>query len=119
MFFKGARAGILDGLLATAEETGAAGTELARGFRDTLILKFAVGVFDRDGGGPRTVPPRWPAGAGLAGFGCDCGATEGAFDGGGADLEEAYSSSRYRSPWTKNGRPYSSSQVSKIGRAHV
>ena len=98
MFFNGARAGILDGLLAAAEEIGAAETELARGFRDMLILKFAVGVFDRDGGGPRTVPPRWLAGTGLAGFGCGCGATEGVFDRGGPHLEEAYSSSRYRSP---------------------
>ena len=73
-------------------------TELASGLRDTLAPKLETGVFDRLGGGPRTVPARLPgadlgAVTGLVGM----AELEGVFARGGAALDaEAYSSSKYR-----------------------
>ena len=78
-----------------------------------------VGVFvvDRGGGGAlATLFARLAAGVGLAEAFLDAGGgPEGVFDlGGGALACEAAISSRYRSPCTRNGRPYSSSHCSKI-----
>jgi hypothetical protein len=93
MFFKGARAGIFEGLFA-AEAIDM--TELASGFR-TLALKLETGVFARlGGGGPRTVPARLGAAdrGRVAGF-VGIAAFEGVFARGGAAFDEvAYSSSR-------------------------
>jgi hypothetical protein len=86
---------------------------------DTLCPKFDTGVFDRLGGAlPRTVPARLgacedlPTVAGLVGMPL----LEGVFarGGGAAFCAAAYSSSRYRWPWTRKGRPYSSSQLSSV-----
>jgi hypothetical protein len=109
MFFRGARAGIFDGLLAPDADTEAPNEEapkeptdmeLASGFRETLAPKLDTGVLDRLGGGcPRTDPARLTV--------PDLGATdargmplfEGVFARGGAAFEAAaYSSSRYRLP---------------------
>jgi hypothetical protein len=93
MFFKGARAGILDGLFAPEAMDM---TELASGFR-TLAPKLDTGVFARlGGGGPRTVPARLGAAdlGRVAGF-VGIAALEGVFARGGAARDEvAYSSSR-------------------------
>lgn len=124
MLLKGALAGIFEGLLMlpappyaeteapklVLDADGGALVEAARGFR-------GVGVWDLGGGGPRNVPLR------LA----DCAVLEadlgwvvetgllGVLDRGGAAFTRAASSSsKYRSPWTKKGRPYSSSHSSRI-----
>jgi hypothetical protein len=102
MFFRGARAGIFEGLLepdADTEAPNEEATELASGFRETLAPKFDTGVLDRLGGGPRTDPARLTV--------PDLGAVdwrgillfEGVLARGGAAFEAAaYSSSRYRLP---------------------
>lgn len=86
-------------------------TEAAKG------LRALVGVCDL-GGGPRSVPLRLAGGAVLTDLGCVAGAwLLGVFDRGPAALAAAlWMSSRYRSPWTRNGRPYSSSQLSRMSR---
>ena len=108
MLPKGTRAGILEGVLPPAVDI-----ELARGLRVTV----PVGVFapERGGGCPLIVlPPCWLGGAGLMTLAAG-GGHEGVFDLGGADFAlDAASSSRYGSPCTRNGRPYSSSQLSKV-----
>jgi hypothetical protein len=118
MLLRGARAGILDGLFmpdADMEPPNPEETELANGLRDTLAPKFETGVLARLGGGPRTVAARLGADLGpVAGF-VGIPVFEGVFARGGTALEaEAYNSSRYRLPWTRNGRPYSSSQSSSV-----
>jgi hypothetical protein len=86
---------------------------------DTLAPKFDTGVFDRLGGAPpRIVPARLGATDDLpivAGF-VGIPLLEGVFarGGGAAFAADAYSSSRYRLPWTRKGRPYSSSQLSSV-----
>lgn len=115
---RGARAGIFDGLFARVElaMTEADMVELPKLLRDTLAPRLETGVFARLGGGPRMVPARLGgadlgAVAGLEGM----AEFEGVFARGGAALAaEAYSSSRYRSPWTRKGLPYSSSHDSRV-----
>lgn len=74
-------------------------TELAKLLRDTLAPKVDddTGVFDRLGGGPRSVPGRLPGAdfGAVTGLATGIAAFEGVFARGGAALEaEAYSSSR-------------------------
>lgn len=93
MFFNGARAGILDGLLLPAADDM---TELARGLRDMLAPKLDTGVFARLGGGPRIVPARLAAAdlGAVAGF-VGMPLFEGVFARGGAAFDAAsYNSSR-------------------------
>jgi len=124
--FSPAREGILEGLFCADADTEApkfGPTDCAKVLRDmlaaeTLWPKFDTGVFDRLGGAPRTVPARLgaaealPTVAGLVGIPL----LEGVFarGGGAAFCAAAYSSSRYRLPWTRKGRPYSSSQLSRV-----
>ena len=107
----GARAGIRDGETLPLLDVGAA-VDCERGFART-VWKPVVGVLDRswEGGGPLTVAAR------LAGADFVDGARDGidgVFERGGGCLDcMAAISSRYLSPKTKNGRPYSSSQASR------
>lgn len=129
MLLKGSRAGILDGLRtlppkleADTDEVKALPavddgpmTEEASGLRDDI----AVGVFDLCGGGaPLRVAFRLADGAFADLVDADGGGLLGVFDRGGAALggAAASSSSRYLSPCTRKGRPYSSSQLSRILR---
>lgn len=118
MVFRGARAGIFDGLFAAEEDmTEADMVELAKALRDALAPSVETGVFARLGGGPRMVPARL-GGADLGAVaGLELGMAEfdGVFARGGAAFDaEAYSSSRYRWPWTRKGLPYSSSYDSRV-----
>lgn len=80
-----------------------------------LMLPAPVGVFVAERGGiPRAVSlPRLFEAVCFAEFGCDFfGGPAGVLERGGAFEEAAVISSRYLSPKTKNGRPYSSSHLS-------
>ena len=121
MLRSGARAGIFDGLFAPTEDmTELDITELPSGFPRTLAPKFDVdtGVFALLGGCPPRIVPGRLVGADFgAVVGCFVGMPlfDGVFARGGAAFDvEAYSLSRYRSPCTRNGRPYSSSQLSNV-----
>lgn len=99
----GTRAGIFDGVLPPVVET-----ELPIGFR--LIVPAGVAVADREGGYVRmTLPVRDDDGAGPDFSGTFCvvdAGPEGVFDlGGKLFAAAAANSSRYRTPWTKKGRP--------------
>ena len=111
MLPRGTRAGILVGVLPLAVEDA---TELAMG----LYLNVPVGVLVPDRGGgceratlPVTLPARECAAETGALLGFDEGASpEGVFERGGKHFAvAAANSSMYRTPCTKNGRPYSSS----------
>ena len=109
----GTRAGILDGERAPVLMLEVV---LAGGFRRIMLV--GVLVPEREGGGPRrTLPPRWLGGAIdlVLLLNDDAGAMDGVFDrgGGAARLDVSAISSRYLSPRTQNGRPYSSSQSSR------
>lgn len=106
----------MDVLLLAADEGPM--TEEDKGLR----FNVAAGVFGLAGGGPRRVPARLADGAVLtdAVFAAG-GGLQGVFARGGAAREagigaDAANSSRYLCPWTRNGRPYSSSQFSRIFR---
>lgn len=96
MFFRGARAGIFEGLFATDDMMNADMVELAKALRDTLAPSVDTGVFARLGGGPLNVPARL-GGADLGAVAGLVGIAEfdGVFARGGAAFgAEAYSSSR-------------------------
>lgn len=104
---RGARAGILDGDLVVAVLCATDGRATLRG---KVLLLIADGVFERGGRPPWIEPVLLVietdcdflcAGAGFAGI-------DGVLLLGGGAFAEAFSSSSiYRTPWTRNGRPYS------------
>lgn len=106
----GARAGMRDGLVFLTVETAAVDWEKA--LPRTVLLKL-VGVLDRnvEAGGALTVA-LLPAAEVLE---FDRAGIDGVLErGGGALACVASISSRYRSPKTRNGRPYSSSHDTRI-----